>query len=42
MEYVEVQAVENVVSFLAPVTAQSLEMLSSLIDERKIETFDFV
>jgi hypothetical protein len=34
--------VENVVSFLAPITAQSLEMLSSLMDERKIETCDFV
>jgi hypothetical protein len=29
--------VENVVSFLAPITAQSLEMLSSLMDEKKIE-----
>jgi DNA primase len=34
--------VENVVSFLAPITAQSLEMLSSLLDERKIERCDFV
>lgn len=34
--------VENVVSFLAPITAQSLEMLSSLMDERKVETCDFV
>jgi hypothetical protein len=33
---------ENVVSFLAPITAQSLEVLSSLMDERKIETCDFV
>ena len=34
--------IENVVSFLAPITAQSLDMLSSLMDERKIETCDFV
>ena len=29
--------VDNVVAFLAPITAQSLEMLSSLMDEKKIE-----
>jgi DNA primase len=34
--------IENVVSFLAPITAQSLEMLSSLLDERKVESCDFV
>ena len=34
--------VENVVSFLASITAQSLEMLSSLMDERKVETCDLV
>jgi hypothetical protein len=34
--------VENLVSFLAPVTAQSVKMLSSLMDERKIETCEFV
>lgn len=34
--------IETVVSFLAPITAQSLEMLSSLMDDRKIETCDLV
>jgi DNA primase len=29
---------ESVVSFLSPITAQSLEMLSSLMDEKKVET----
>lgn len=32
--------VENVVSFLSPITAQNLEMLSSLMDERKVETVE--
>lgn len=30
--------VENVVSFISPIGPENLEMLSSLMDERKIET----
>ena len=33
-------SVETVVSFLAPITAQSLEMLASLMDEKRIETLE--
>jgi hypothetical protein len=29
---------ESVVSFLAPITAQSLEMFSSLMDEKQVES----
>jgi hypothetical protein len=32
--------VENVVAFLAPITPQSLEMLASLCDEKKVETIE--
>jgi hypothetical protein len=32
--------VSNVVSFVTPITAQSLEMLASLMDERKVEAVD--
>lgn len=32
--------ISNVVSFLTPITAQSLEMLASLMDERKVETVE--
>jgi CHC2 zinc finger len=32
--------VENVVSFLAPITAQSLEQLAALMDEKKVETVE--
>jgi len=32
--------VENVVSFLAPITAQSLETLAALMDEKKVETVE--
>ncbi len=32
--------VENVVSFLSPITPQSLEMLASLCDEKKVETIE--
>ena len=31
---------ENVVAFLAPITAESLVMLASLCDEAKIETVE--
>jgi DNA primase len=31
---------ETLVSFLAPITAQSLEMLASLMDEKRIETLE--
>jgi hypothetical protein len=31
---------ETVVSFLAPITAQSFEMLASLMDEKRIETLE--
>jgi hypothetical protein len=34
------QGVENVVAFLAPITAQSLEMLAALCDEMKVETVE--
>ena len=34
------QGMENVVAFLAPITAQSLVMLASLCDEAKIETVE--
>lgn len=32
--------IENVVSFLAPITPQSLEMLASLCDQKKVETIE--
>jgi hypothetical protein len=32
--------IENVVAFLAPITAQMLEQLASLMDEKKIETIE--
>lgn len=32
--------VENVVSFLSPITAQSLEMLAALMDEKRCETVE--
>ena len=32
--------VENVVAFLSPITPQSLEMLASLCDEKKVETIE--
>ena len=34
------QGMENVVAFLAPITAESLVMLASLCDEAKIETVE--
>lgn len=34
------QGVENVVAFLAPITAQMLEQLSSLMDEKKCESVE--
>jgi hypothetical protein len=32
--------VDNVVSFVTPITAQSLEQLASLMDEKKCETVE--
>ena len=32
--------VENVVAFLTTITPQQLEQLASLMDERKVETFE--